>query len=202
MKHLPISGLQALCLICIFLGSVPQLAATGSLAPFQYHYCFSGYTNFRDSVHSPKKAAILSACLPGAGQFYNRKYWKMPLIYAAGSVGGYMIAYNHGKYSSFRKAYIWRNDDDSLTIDNFPQYDGEQLKVFRDSYRRNMELSVILTTAIYLLQILDATVDGHFFDFKVSQDMVLRFDPFIRPSALAFSKSPVLGASFTLSFNH
>ena len=155
----------------------------------------------RDSVHSPRKAALLSALLPGAGQFYNKKYWKMPLIYGAGAAGGYLIHTNYSDYSKFRRAYIYRNDNDPATVDDFPQLDGEQLKVYRDSYRRNMELSVILTTAVYLLQVLDATVDGHLYDFRVSKEMVVQAYPglWYRPSCYGTLNMPVATLSLKLS---
>lgn len=158
----------------------------------------------RDTVHSPRKAALLSALLPGAGQLYNKKYWKMPLIYGAGAAGGYLIHSNYSDYSKFRKAYIYRNDDDPATTDDFPQLDGEQLKVYRDNYRRNMELSVILTTAVYLLQVLDATVDGHLYDFRVSKEMVVQASPglWCRPSCNGTFNMPVATLSLKLSISY
>ncbi|HRZ49342.1 MAG TPA: DUF5683 domain-containing protein, partial [Bacteroidales bacterium] len=100
-----------------------------------------------------------------------------------------------------RKAYIYRNDDDPATIDDFPYLDGEQLKVYRDSYRRNLELSVILTTAVYLLQVLDATVDGHLYNFRVSRDMVAQAAPALwyRPSCTKGAGQPVAMLSFKLT---
>jgi hypothetical protein len=152
-----------------------------------------------DSTHSPKKAAILSALLPGAGQAYNKKYWKMPIVYAAGITGGYMIATNHREFKTYKEAYIHRTDTNPATIDLFPKYSASQLKVYRDYYRRNTELSVILTTVVYLIQILDATVDAHLFEFDVTNNLALQWRPFIMPTQNV-SRAPTMGLSLTFSF--
>lgn len=154
----------------------------------------------KDTTHSPRKAALLSAFIPGAGQAYNKKYWKIPVVYAAGAAGGYFIYTNHQEYKRFRQAYINKTDDDPNTIDEYPQNSAQQLKVYRDLYRRNMEFSVILTAAAYMLQILDATVDAHLFDFDVSDNLALTIQPSLMPSVgMAGSCAP--GLSLSLSFN-
>ncbi len=186
------------CMVCLSSGiahaGLPPVYQVFADAPGVFpHYSFA-----KDSVHSPRKATLLSAFLPGAGQFYNKKYWKMPLIYGAGAVGGYLIHTNYNDYSRFRKAYIYRSDDDPDTNDDYPQYDANQLKVYRDSYRRNMELSVILTAAVYLLQVLDATVDGHLYDFKVSGDMVFQARPEVRFRTEMGIASPCVGLAFSI----
>lgn len=160
-----------------------------ALAPLQgkcYHTLNNGFlrvagdslhTSGSDTVHSPRKAALLSTLLPGAGQAYNRKYWKMPLIYGAGIAGGYLIHTNVVEYKRYRQAYIYRSDTLASTVDDLPMYNAQQLKVFRDYYRRNAELTVIATAAVYLLQILDATVDAHLFEFDVSNNLALQVFP-------------------------
>lgn len=153
----------------------------------------------KDTVHSPQKAALLSAFIPGAGQVYNKKYWKVPIIYAAGATGGYFIWSNHQEYKRFRQAYIYRTDDDPDTVDEFPQASAQQLQVYRDSYRRNMEFSVILTTAAWLLQILDATVDAHLFDFDVSDNLSLSVKPgFIPAFGMSVNHAPALSLSLNI----
>ncbi len=154
----------------------------------------------RDSFHSPKKAALLSTFLPGGGQAYNRKYWKIPIIYAAGAAGGYFIHTNLKEYRQFRTAYINKTDDDPNTTDDYPELSAQQLQVYRDYYRRNTELSVIFTTAFYLLQIIDATVDAHLFDFDVSNRLSLSVSPvamYMGPDPKTFP----LGFSVAWKFN-
>jgi len=155
------------------------------------------WLSWQETEHSPRRAAILSAILPGTGQAYNRKYWKMPIVYAAGFTGGYLISSNHKEWKTYRQAYIFRTDEDPDTMDDFPNYTAQQLRVFRDYYRRNMELSVVLSAAVYILQILDATVDAHLFDFDVSNNLALRLEPFVRPSFTG--SSPVVFAGGSLS---
>jgi hypothetical protein len=156
----------------------------------------------KDSVHSPKKAAILSAILPGAGQAYNRKYWKIPLVYAAGGAGVYFISTNHRDYQIFKQAYIYRNDDDPNTIDDFPFATSQRLKVYRDYYRRNMELSVILTAAVYMLQILDATVDAHLYEFDVSNNLSMKIQPALLPVFQTASVAPGMQVSLKFGRNN
>jgi hypothetical protein len=160
------------------------------------------WLSWQETEHSPRRAAILSAIVPGTGQAYNRKYWKMPIVYAAGITGGYLISSNHKEWKIYRQAYIFRTDDDPDTMDDFPNYTAQQLRVFRDYYRRNMELSVMLSTAVYLLQILDATVDAHLFDFDVSNNLALRFEPFVIPAFAGSDRGVIAGGSLSLRFLH
>jgi hypothetical protein len=183
---------------CVF-----PIAAYGSdtipAAEKRSHRWFTG----NDTVHSPKRAAILSAILPGTGQAYNRKYWKMPLVYAAGIAGGYMIHSNAAEYQKYRKAYIQRmsDDPDPGYEDPFPFLSAQQLRVYRDVYRRDMELAVILTTAAYLLQILDATVDAHLFNFDVSNNLAVQWRPVFIPAAMTRYRG-VGGVSLELRLQH
>jgi hypothetical protein len=127
----------------------------------------------------PMKAALLSAVLPGAGQAYNRKYWKVPIVYAG--VGGfaYAIRFNHGIYQDFRNALIVNLDGDPSTENVFPfdNYDNNGLRRVRDAYRRYRDLSMILGVVFYGLNIADAVVDAHLRDFDVSDDLSLRVLP-------------------------
>ncbi|HPB02295.1 MAG TPA: DUF5683 domain-containing protein [Bacteroidales bacterium] len=128
-------------------------------------------------AHSPRKATIMSACLPGLGQAYNHKYWKIPILYAGLGGAGYAIVWNNNKYQDFRKAYIARTDTIDSTIDNFPRYSASNLLDLRNYYRHNLELSVIIITAVYILNIVDASVDAHLYDFDISDDLSLRIQP-------------------------
>jgi len=128
--------------------------------------------------HSPRKAAWMSAALPGLGQVYNKKYWKLPVIYA-GFVGlGYSFQYNQGKYVKYRDAYKFRIDEDSSTIDDYIGiYSDDNLSALYQYYHRYRDLTVIAGAALYLLQIVDASVDAHMFTFNVSDDLSLNLHP-------------------------
>ena len=128
-------------------------------------------------LHSPKKAAIMSACLPGLGQIYNRKYWKLGIIYPA--MGGlvYGIGWNHHYFKVYRDALRIRYDDDSTTIDQFSNYSDDRIVTMKNYYQRYRDLCVIGFTAVYVLQVIDAAVDAHLFYFDVGPDLSMHWSP-------------------------
>lgn len=135
--------------------------------------------NTSDSTtHSPTRAAIYSAILPGLGQVYNKKYWKVPVIYAASGVVGYFYVDNNRNYQTYKKAYKYRTDNNPNTIDDYIGiYSDENLKILRDFYRRNLELTIIFGAAVYALNIIDAAVDAHLFDFEVNDNLSIQIQP-------------------------
>ena len=133
----------------------------------------------RTRTPSPKKATVYSAVLPGLGQVYNRKYWKVPIIYGAGGAFVYFVGFWHNKYMKFRDAI-----EQGSGLDNPPPvviegrtYNYEDLKRPLNGYRRYRDLCVLGFGAIYALNIIDAMVDAHFFYYDISNDLSLRFDP-------------------------
>ena len=135
----------------------------------------------RDSLsilHSPTKATILSAVLPGAGQYYNKKYWKIPVIYAGFTALGYFVVTNNEDYKIYKKAYKYRLDGDESTSDEFVGiYTDEDLSTLKNYYRRNRDLSVIGMAILYVLNVVDASVDAHLFYFDVNEELSLRVSP-------------------------
>lgn len=128
--------------------------------------------------HSPKKAAIMSALLPGLGQAYNKKYWKIPVIYAGFAGLIYSLNYNQTKYIKYRDAYKYRIDNDPATIDNYVGiYRDNDLFTLQKAYNRYRDLSVIGTTLLYLLNIIDASVDAHMFTFDVGDNLSFNIHP-------------------------
>ncbi len=129
----------------------------------------------------PKKAALYSAMLPGAGQFYNRQYWKIPVIYAGMAVSFYFLIDNLNNYRTFRSAYLSSlnplGSDDPLTR----TYNSQQLKILQDSYRQNLDLNVLFTTLGFTLQIMDALVFAHLKNFDVSRDLSFKLRPALSP---------------------
>ncbi|HLG34131.1 MAG TPA: DUF5683 domain-containing protein [Bacteroidia bacterium] len=148
-------------------------------------------------VHSPSRAVLYSAILPGAGQAYNKKYWKIPIIYAGIGVLVYAIDFNQNNYSTFKDAYIIRTDGDSTTTDEYPRYTDDNLKTLFEYYRRNRDLSYILISTLYVLNILDAYVDAELFYFDVSDKLSLRTTPFMMHS---LQGDKIGGLSFKLIF--
>lgn len=135
--------------------------------------------------HSPATATWLSAVLPGAGQVYNRRnwWWKVPIIYAAGAGFVYGINFYQDNYNDFRDAYKYRIETGSDTNGD-PRYDKFQtptLKSIRDSYRTARDECVIGLILVYTLQILDASVEAHFLEFNVNDDLSLKMNPIYVP---------------------
>ncbi len=126
--------------------------------------------------HSPKKAALLSL-IPGGGQIYNKKYWKVPLIYAAGGAAVYFAANNYKNYQLFRNTLISRVDSNSNKIDNFPNITTAGVQSEMETHQKNFELLVIASIAVYAIQIVDATVDAHLMYFDVSDELAIQVEP-------------------------
>jgi hypothetical protein len=155
-----------------------------------------------DSVkpHSPKKAMLLSALLPGAGQIYNQKYWKAPIVWAGFVAMGYFINQNNREYHRFKKAYIYNTDGDSTTVSEFPFASPDAIANERNIYRKWRDLSIILTVGWYALNIIDANVDAHLFEFDVSDVATLRWEPTFNLAYTQPNKPFSGGVKFTLGF--
>ena len=142
------------------------------------------------AVHSPRRATIYSAVLPGLGQIYNRKYWKVPIIYGGFVTLGYFINFNNELYVKYKQAYSDIIDTDPNTNSyknlgvNPRNYEAdkisqltEQIRIAKDGSRRNRDLVVIFTAAFYALNIIDASVDANFFNFDISDDLTINWVP-------------------------
>ncbi len=139
------------------------------------------HTTFHEP--SPGRAAMLSATFPGLGQLYNQKYWKVPIIYAGFGTLAYFIDFNNSNYRKWREAWIARVDGNPNTVDDFPIYSDAELERAMNFYRRNLEITYVLTAALYLLNILDASVDAHLMAFDVGEDLTMGLHPAAFPSA-------------------
>lgn len=131
--------------------------------------------------HSPKKATYWSL-IPGAGQIYNKKYWKLPIVYTGFGVIGYFAVTNRSEYLKYHDAYICSATmGEECTNELAQKYSTEDLKTIRDYYRRNTELSFIAGAAWYILQMLDAVVDAHLYYWNIDDDISLRVEPVVSP---------------------
>lgn len=130
------------------------------------------------NTHSPLKATLMSTVVPGLGQVYNKKYWKVPIVYAGIGTSLYFAISNHNEYSRFRKAYLIRIDSDANSIDEFEGVLTEDnLRKNMDVYRRNRDFSYLIAGLIYVFNIVDAAVDAHLFTFPVNDNLSLNFQP-------------------------
>ena len=174
------------------------------------------HLNRVDSVllhHSPKKAALRSAILPGWGQIYNKKYWKLPIVYGALGISGAVFNYNLKNYKDLRFAYKAKylaatprkdpNTGAALPPDSSLYFkiradllpiDGNALRSYRDEFRRNIDYSAIVFLLLWGLNVVDATVDAHLKPFDISHDLSLQLK--LGPSQMARTN----GVSLVLAF--
>lgn len=155
-----------------------------------------------DSVYfhkpDPLKAVWLGAIVPGAGQIYNKAYWKLPIVYGAFMGCGFAIQWNNNRYTSYKTAYIdLYNDQKAGTVSEDPSksyvavmpdgYDmsrlgGEDrwlsiLQNQQNIYRRYRDYSILATVIVYALSMIDAYVDAQLFDYDISPDLTLNVEP-------------------------
>jgi hypothetical protein len=154
--------------------------------------------NLKKEGHSPKKATLRSLIIPGWGQAYNRKYWKIPIIYAGFGFIGYLAITNRTEYLKYKEALFFTPTDENPDPPNeyYNHYSSAQLESGKELHQRNMELSFIIGGLWYLINVIDATVDGHLFNFEVSEDLSFRIEPDIK----YHYQSPKPMAGFKISF--
>lgn len=148
-----------------------------------------------EEAHSPRKASVYSAILPGLGQAYNKKYWKIPIIYGGFAAFGYFIGWNNKNFLTAKKAYSDLTDtipgtDSFMKLKQIIYYDlnkasdvaslKQGLISSQNYFRRNRDLLIIVTVAFYGLNIIDASVDAHFFNFDISDDLTFNWQPELR----------------------
>lgn len=164
-----------------------------------------------EQIHSPKKATIYSAILPGLGQGYNKKYWKIPIIYVGFGTIGYFVGWNNKYYGTYKQAYSDLTDGDPNTtsyldleaakyydLENQTDYDNFKTGLSKQSdyFRRNRDLLIISMVGFYGLNIIDASVDAHLFDFDISEDLTMNWQPAMQLA----EKQLVYGANLTFKF--
>ena len=133
--------------------------------------------------HSPSKAALYSAILPGLGQIYNKKYWKLPIVYVGLGVAGFYLQRNLKLYRQYLKGYqAFSNNHDTAAIRNIPlinQYTDKlgALQFYTNTYRTYRDWSYFAVSLIYVLNIIDASVDAYFFYYDISDNLSLKVKP-------------------------
>ena len=158
-----------------------------SIASYIYLIGDAAVNYSTNSVSQVNRATTLAMICPGAGQIYNKSYWRLPIVVGGFATTIYCIDWNNRGYQRFKKAYRLRYDAEqnpSLYPNGSPdefggRYASSFLKNLRNSYRRNRDLCIILTAGIYLLQIMDAHVDAHLRDYDISDDLSVDINPTI-----------------------
>jgi hypothetical protein len=153
-------------------------------------------------IHSPKKAVIFSAIVPGAGQVYNhiampkgkkKAFWKVPLIYAGLGATGYFLIKNQKTQVSLRKEYDYRMTYEMALDPKWEPYDNEGVLTLYNQYLDRRDLSILGFSAVYLIQLIDAGIEAHFVDFDISEDLSLSLEP-------AYFGKNTVGMGLTLNF--
>ena len=126
----------------------------------------------------PAKAAFYSAVLPGLGQAYNKKYWKIPIVYGAIGTGLYFYLENNKLYKQYRNAYKRRlagfTDDEFYGPGDTPFLSDEALIRAQSTLKRNKELSMLVTVGLYVLNIIEANVDAHLLQYNLDENLALK----------------------------
>ena len=162
-----------------------------------------------NEVSRINKATTLAMICPGAGQIYNKSYWRVPIVVGGFATTIYCIDWNNRGYQRFQKAYrllaeYEANPDPALYPNGSPdefngRYSSSFLKNLRNSYRRNRDLCIILTAGLYILQIVDAHVDAHMRDYDISKDLSVSLSPVVGYSYNRMS--PYSGGGATLGMS-
>ncbi len=184
-----------------------QIYLGSAIASYIYFMGDAAINYSTNDVSDIKKATTLATICPGAGQIYNKSYWKVPFVVGGFATMIYVIDWNSRGYTRFTKAYKLReaydNDPDSYPDGSPDEFDGrysaDYLKSLRDSYRRNRDLCYIMTAGMYVLQIIDAHVDAHLKDYDISDDLTMNIFP-----SLGTTYSPSAGrqcATYGFNFN-
>lgn len=126
---------------------------------------------------TPAKAAFYSAILPGLGQAYNKKYWKIPIVYGAIGVSMYYYIDSNKSYHQYRDAYKRRLE--GYTDDQFSYLDESRLISAQKFYQRNRDLSALFVVGFYVLNIIDANVDAALIQFNVNENLSVRPDVYM-----------------------
>jgi hypothetical protein len=168
---------------------------------------------------SPKKASIYAALFPGLGQIYNKKYWKLPIVYGGYAGLAYILGWNNNQYKDYFQGYriiaqytsaasmkpeervfldkLIKNP--SISLDNATTftYIATQLKSGKDYYRRNRDLTIIGIAVLHVLSIIDASVDANLFDFDISDDLSMRIEPM---SGYLGNQNMLMGFNIAIKF--
>ena len=188
-----------------------QIYAGVAIATYIYFIGDAAVNYSTNEVSQVKKATTLSTICPGAGQIYNKSYWRVPIVIGGMASTIYTIDWNNRGYKRFKTAYSLLIDYERLTpderLEKYPNgapdefrgaYSTTFLKNLKDSYRRNRDLCILLTAGVYMLQIIDAHVDAHLQDYDISDDLTMNLEPYFDYSPVG--STPLMGVNMSLKF--
>lgn len=153
------------------------------------------------ATHSPTKAVILSAILPGAGQVYNRQAWKIPIVYAGLGAMTYVVYNTYIQMKDYKDEYLYRVNHDGATQNtSYANLPTTNIYNLYQSYNKNFQLYIFIDIAVYALNLVDAFVFAHLFDFNIDDNLSLHVSPTLTPLMRNTGVSALSGLSFTLRF--
>lgn len=163
-----------------------------------------------DSVLRKKHSPTIAGCLsiiPGGGQIYNKKYWKLPIVYVALGISGYFVYNFAHQMVQYKKEFINRRDGNTALLKpEYKIYTDVNILALKNTYRRRMEIAIAVTAILYFLNILDAVVDAHLFYFDISDDLSMRLAPQVNQNymnSLVYQQNKTsfnYGVNLTLNF--
>lgn len=183
-----------------------QIYAGLAIATYIYFIGDAAINYTTNDVSKVKKATTLSTICPGAGQIFNKSYWRVPIVIGGMASTIYTIDWNNRGYKRFKTAYAlcvdYKKNPEKYPNGSPDEFRGAYsdtfLKNLKDSYRRNRDLCILLTAGVYILQIIDAHVDAHLQDYDISDDLSMNFEPYVDCSAV--ESKPVFGLNLNLNF--
>lgn len=142
---------------------------------------------------NPRTATIRSAIVPGLGQIYNKKYWKLPLVYGALGTTAGIFVYNVKTYKRLKAAYAYKiAGQNDLVYYKYRNLSAESIRTYRNTFRQNVDYSALFFVIFWGLNVVDATVDAHLKSFDVNDDLSLQIKPGYSPLANTSGVSLVL----------
>ena len=162
---------------------------------FTFH--FSPFTSLSAQEHEHSAMTALKwSLIPGGGQVYNQQAWKIPIIYGAFAATGYFVYTNYQQMSMFKEEYLYRvNHNDQPSLANYASYPTSSILSYYNSYNQTYQLTIIIAVGIYALNLVDAYVFGHLFDFRIDDELSLDLAPALTPTPLGWQ--PTLGLRFS-----
>ena len=155
-------------------------------------------SNATDSTmrYNPTKAGLYSAVLPGLGQYYNKKYWKIPIVWGGIGTGVGVVLWNQKQYNRYRDAFIAQLNGQPHEFSDIAGISAEALGRTQDRAKRQRDYAIAITGLVYILNIVDAVVDAHLYEGRKDPDLALKptviYDEFGKQNSKA---------GFSLSYN-
>ena len=164
------------------------LASTAAASPVRAQQVLEAPTVVQAPLppkpHNPTKALLLSL-IPGGGQIYNGQAWKIPIIYGALGGVGYFAYTNYTNMAAFKNEYLHRVNGGTPQLEGYTTYPNSSIYNLYQSNNKNFQLFVIITAAVYGLNLIDAYVFGHLYDFQINDDLSLHLSPSLAPTPIA-----------------